>query len=52
MFSRAYRTVITVPPLLWVAIFLLVPYALMFCYSFWSVNDAGTILHSWTMTNS
>jgi hypothetical protein len=33
MFSRAYRTVITVP-LLWVAVFLLIPYALLFCYSF------------------
>ena len=34
MFSRAYRTAITVPPLAWVAVFLLVPYLLMFCYSF------------------
>ena len=39
MFSRAYRIAITVPPLAWVAVFLLVPYLLMFCYSFWSVSD-------------
>jgi spermidine/putrescine transport system permease protein len=51
MFSRAYRAAITVPPLLWVAVFLLVPYALLFCYSFWSVSDAQTILHSWTLRN-
>lgn len=51
MFSRAYRTIITVPPLLWVAVFLLVPYALLFCYSFWSVSDAQVIVHSWNLKN-
>ena len=51
MFSRAYRTAITVPPLVWVAVFLLVPYLLMFCYSFWSVSDSGTIVHSWNLDN-
>jgi spermidine/putrescine transport system permease protein len=51
MFSRAYRAAITVPPLAWVAVFLLVPYLLMFCYSFWSVNDSGTIVHSWNLAN-
>jgi spermidine/putrescine transport system permease protein len=51
MFSRAYRTIITVPPLLWVAVFLLVPYALLFCYSFWSVSDAQVIVQSWNLRN-
>ena len=51
MFSRAYRAAITVPPLLWVAVFLLVPYALLFCYSFWSVSSSQTIVHSWTLDN-
>ncbi len=51
MFSRAYRSVITVPPLLWVAAFLLVPYALLFCYSFWSVSPSQVIIHSWTLDN-
>ncbi len=51
MFSRAYRTVITVPPLLWVAVFLFVPYALLFCYSFWSVSPSQEIVHSWTLDN-
>jgi len=51
MFSRAYRTIVTVPPLAWVAVFLLVPYALMFCYSFWSVSSAQTIVRSWNVAN-
>jgi spermidine/putrescine transport system permease protein len=51
MFSRAYRTVITVPPLLWVAVFLLLPYLLMFCYSFWSVSPTQGVVHSWTLDN-
>ncbi|MGA9977786.1 MAG: ABC transporter permease [Candidatus Sulfotelmatobacter sp.] len=41
----------TVPPLLWVTVFLLVPYLLMFCYSFWSVSPAQTIVHSWDLAN-
>ena len=52
MFSRAYRAAITVPPLLWVAVFLLVPYALLFCYSFWSVSSSQDIVHSWTWTTT
>lgn len=51
MFSRAYRTVVSVPPLLWVTVFLVVPYLLMFCYSFWSVSSSQTIAHSWTLAN-
>jgi spermidine/putrescine transport system permease protein len=51
MFSRAYRVAITLPPLLWVAVFLLVPYALLFCYSFWSLSPTQTIVHSWTLNN-
>ena len=39
MFSRAYRAAITAPPLLWVSVFLLFPYLLLFCYSFWSTHD-------------
>jgi len=51
MFSRAYRAAITVPPLVWVAVFLLVPYGLLFCYSFWSVSASQTIVHSWSLDN-
>jgi spermidine/putrescine transport system permease protein len=51
MFSRAYRVAITVPPLAWVTVFLLVPYLLMFCYSFWSVSESQAIVHSWNFSN-
>src|SRR5580698_579551 len=51
MFSRVYKTVVTVPPLLWVSVFLLVPYALMFCFSFWSVSPEQAIVHSWNLAN-
>ncbi|HVI10775.1 MAG TPA: ABC transporter permease [Candidatus Binatia bacterium] len=51
MFSRAYKATVTVPPLVWVTVFLLVPYLLMFCYSFWSVSSSQTIVHSWTLAN-
>jgi spermidine/putrescine transport system permease protein len=51
MFSRAYRAVVTIPPLLWVMVFLVVPYFLMFCYSFWSVSASQTIVRSWNFDN-
>lgn len=51
MFSRAYRAAITLPPLLWVTAFLLVPYALLLCYSFWSLSPEQAIVHSWTLDN-
>ena len=37
--------------LLWVTVFLLVPYVLLFCYSFWSVSPSQEIVHSWTLDN-
>ena len=51
MFSRAYKTAVTLPPLVWVAAFLLTPYLLMFCYSFWSVSSAQVIVHRWSLDN-
>jgi spermidine/putrescine transport system permease protein len=42
---------VTLPPLLWVAAFLLTPYLLMFCYSFWSVSSAQVIVHHWSLDN-
>ena len=51
MFSRAYKAAVTLPPLMWVTVFLLVPYLLMFCYSFWSVSASQTIVHSWNLAN-
>src|SRR2546430_10342550 len=51
MSPRGYRAAITIPPLLWVALFLLLPYALLFCFSFWSVSPAQAIIHSWILNN-
>src|SRR6266481_1581513 len=51
MYTRGYKSAITVPPLLWVTAFLLVPYALLFCYSFWTVSPQQTIVHNWTLQN-
>jgi spermidine/putrescine transport system permease protein len=51
VYSRAYKAAVTIPPLLWVAVFLLIPYAILFCYSFWSVSSTQVIVHSWTLQN-
>ena len=50
MYSRAYKTIVSLPPLLWVGLFLLVPYALMFAHSFWLVRD-GFLVHEWNLRN-
>jgi len=50
MYTRAYKTMIALPSMLWVALFLLLPYALMFAHSFWTVRD-GVILHQWNVQN-
>src|SRR6204780_4273766 len=49
MYSRAYKASVTIPPLLWVTVFLLIPYAILFCYSFWSVSPAQVIVHNWNL---
>jgi spermidine/putrescine transport system permease protein len=51
MYSRAYKSVVAIPPLLWVSLFLLVPYALLFCYSFWHVSSFQLIVHEWNLAN-
>jgi spermidine/putrescine transport system permease protein len=50
MYSRAYKSAVAVPPLVWVAVFLLAPYAFLFCYSFWSVSQQN-IIHQWSLDN-
>jgi len=50
MYSRLYKAIVSAPPLLWVGIFLLLPYALMFAHSFWLVHE-GTIVHHWNLDN-
>jgi spermidine/putrescine transport system permease protein len=50
MYSRVYKAFVSLPPLLWVTLFLVIPYALMFAHSFWLVRD-GMILHQWNLHN-
>jgi spermidine/putrescine transport system permease protein len=50
MYSRAYKSLVSLPPLLWVGLFLLLPYALMLAHSFWMVRD-GFIVHNWDLQN-
>jgi spermidine/putrescine transport system permease protein len=50
MYSRAYKSLVSIPPILWVGMFLLLPYALMFAHSFWLVRD-GFIVHQWNLQN-
>ena len=50
MYSRAYKTLVSVPPLVWVGLFLLLPYALMFAHSFWAVHDQ-VVVHQWNVDN-
>jgi spermidine/putrescine transport system permease protein len=50
MYSRLYKAIVSSPPLLWVGLFLLLPYALMFAHSFWEVRD-GVLVHQWNLQN-
>jgi len=50
MYSRTYKTLVSIPPLLWVGLFLLLPYTLMFAHSFWTVHD-GVLVHQWNLHN-
>jgi spermidine/putrescine transport system permease protein len=50
IYSRAYKLLVTVPPLGWVAVFLIAPYAFLFCFSLWTVQSQ-TIVHHWNLNN-
>jgi spermidine/putrescine transport system permease protein len=51
VYSRAYKAAVAIPPVLWVTVFLLVPYAILFCYSFWSLSPQQVIVHSCNVQN-
>lgn len=50
MYGRFYKLSVGLPPVVWVLAFLLVPYAFLFCYSFWSVAGQN-VVHAWTLAN-
>jgi spermidine/putrescine transport system permease protein len=41
----------TLPPFVWIALFLFLPYCLLFCYSFWSLSEFQQIVHHPTLAN-
>lgn len=51
MFSRTYKAAVSLPPIVWVAAFLLTPYLLLFCNSFWRVQGGQVIVHEWNLHN-
>jgi spermidine/putrescine transport system permease protein len=51
VYTRAYKSAVAIPPLLWVALFLLIPYAILFCNSFWTVSPLQVIVHNWNLDN-
>jgi spermidine/putrescine transport system permease protein len=50
MYSRAYQRLVAVPPLVWITVLLFLPYAFLFCISFWQVH-LQQIVHQWTLNN-
>ena len=50
IYSRTYKFLVTVPPILWVSLFLLLPYLMMLLHSFWAVRD-GVIVYLWNFDN-
>lgn len=50
MYSSGYKRLVTIPPLAWVLVFLLLPYGLLFCFSFWTVQSQAIVRH-WTLNN-
>ena len=49
--ARRSALLVTLPPFAWIALFLFLPYCLLFCYSFWSLSDFQQILHHPTLAN-
>jgi len=50
IYSRTYKVLVTLPPILWVSLFLLLPYLMMLLHSFWAVRD-GVIVDRWNFDN-
>src|SRR6266403_2193049 len=50
IYSRTYKSLVALPPILWVSLFLLLPYLMMSLHSLWAVRD-GVIVHRWNFGN-
>ena len=51
MYTWRYKAAVSIPPLLWIALFLLIPYAMLFCFSFWRLSALEVIVHQWNLDN-
>jgi spermidine/putrescine transport system permease protein len=51
MRARASAWLATLPPFVWIALFLFTPYCLLFCYSFWTLDASQQIVHHGTLGN-
>jgi spermidine/putrescine transport system permease protein len=49
--SRRSAWLVTLPPFAWIALFLFVPYCLLFCYSFWSLDATQQVVHRFSLAN-
>ncbi len=51
MYTKGYKTSISLLPLLWVSILLFLPYVLILCTSFWSVSSDQVLVHTWDFSS-
>jgi spermidine/putrescine transport system permease protein len=51
MRARTSAWLATLPPFLWIALFLFAPYCLLFCYSFWTLDASQQVVHHGTLSN-
>ena len=49
--ARFAPWLVTLPPFAWIALFLVAPYSLIFCYSFWSLNSMQEVVQRATWAN-
>jgi spermidine/putrescine transport system permease protein len=49
--NRFGKWLVTASPLAWIGLFLLAPYCLLFCYSFWSLDAGQQLVRHWTLAN-
>jgi spermidine/putrescine transport system permease protein len=49
--QRTRAWLVALPPFAWIGLFLFVPYGLLFCYSFWSLDANQQVIHQWSAAN-
>jgi len=49
--TRAAALLVTLPPFAWIALFLFLPYCLLFCNSFWTLNEFQQVVRHATLAN-